>query len=106
MNGRILGEALANDIQFRGRDLGIFFGSIPGEPPPHRSSNHTDDGAEPEGGAPAVMENEPCQQRRGEAAACAYSGEDKPVDKASFLLRYPAGDELVSRRINHSLTRA
>ena len=99
--GRIRREALANDIQFGERDLGVFFGSVPREPPPHASSDHTDDGAEPESGAPAVMEDEPCEQWRGEAAACADSGEDEPVDEPTFLLRYPAGDELVGRRINH-----
>ena len=52
------------------------------------------------------MEDEPCQQWRREAAACTYSSEDESIDNPAFVLRYPAGDELVSRRVNHSFAGA
>ncbi len=47
-----------------------------------------------------MMEDKPRQQRGSQAAARAHSGEDEAVDKTALLLRDPAGDELVGRRVN------
>ena len=43
---------------------------------------------------------------RRQAAARAHPGEDESVDEPAFLLRHPAGDELVGRRVNHSFAGA
>ena len=57
--GGVCGESGVDEGELCGADAGVLVGGIAGEDEPGEADREADDGAEPEGGAPAVVGDEP-----------------------------------------------
>ena len=82
----------------------MIFRCVASKDPPDRTCGKADGGAEPEGGTPSLLDDDPGKQRGREATARADSSKDESIYEAALLLGYPAGDKLICRWIDDRLT--
>jgi hypothetical protein len=104
--GGRLGQSSLDERGLLRRDPGVVLGPVARQPIPDGAGRQADDRADPERGAPSVMQNDIGDQRRRDAGARAHAGKDDAVGQAALLGWNPVGHQPVGCGKQHGFARA
>src|ERR1700733_7542062 len=91
----LLMPCTADQVQFRPLHIRVLLRTVTRNRPPDATGDQPNHGTEPERRPPAMMQDEPRQNRWSESTARAYTGEDEAIYETPFFRWKPLHHKLI-----------